>query len=328
MRRIFVRTGLFAAVLALASGVAAQEKKQIVIGTSSSSIPAGAARIAKEMGLFEKHGVDARVTALETGITATSGLLSGSLDFVTTGPSDVVLAQANGQDIVALTSVYRGFAANIVVSKEKMERAGVTPNSSVADRLKAMNGLTIASTSAGSTFTVGLKGATEGAGAKVNVTYMSQPAMIAAFQRGAIDGFTVSSPYYVQPIALGTAWMWISGPRGDFPKLNAPINSAVVITRRETAAKDPATAKKVVAVIEDFWKAVAERPADVKVAMKKLWPDLDAATLDAVFEIEKNSFKAKPITVEDMAHEIAFMKLGGFNIPQVDKLDPKKMIYP
>ena len=55
---------------------------------------------------------------------------------------------------------------------------------------------------------------------------------------------------------------------------------------------------------------------------------MDDKAIDAVYDIEAPGFMAKPLTVEDMAHDIAFMKLGGVNLPQADKLDPKRMLYP
>ncbi len=323
---IGILAGLLAAALFAAGPTSAQEKKQIRIATSSSSIPAGPARLAKELGLFEKYGIEATVTPMDTGITATSGLLSGSLDFVSTGPSDVVLAHGNGQNVVVVANGYRGFAANIVLSKAAQEKSGISADAPVAERLKVLNGLRIATTSAASTFAVGPKSAIEGAGGKVAFTYMAQPAMVAAFQRGIIDAFVVSSPYYVTPIRSGAGLMWISGPRGDFPTASAPANSSVIIARRDFVDANPDLVKRVVAAFADLAKAVDERPDAFKAAMRKLWPDLDQETVDLVFEVERAGFKASPVTVEDMARDIAFMKLGGVALPQADTLDPAKMV--
>jgi ABC-type nitrate/sulfonate/bicarbonate transport system substrate-binding protein len=250
------------------------------------------------------------------------------VDFVASGPSDVVMAQGRGQNVVALTSGYRGFAASIVISKVAADKAGVSGTSPISARLKALDGLTIASTSAGSTFTVGLKTAAESAGAKVNVVYMAQPAMVAAFQRGIIDGFTVSAPYYVVPVTNGSGVMWVSGPKGEFPKMSAPANSSVLMAKREFAEANPDLIKRVTAVFSDFWKAIDERPADVKAAIAKLWPDLDAKTIDIVFEAEAPGFKAKPLTIDDMQHEIDFMKLGKIELPHGDRLNPAAMLFP
>ncbi len=305
----------------------AQELRKISIALSSSSIPAGAARIAKEMGFFEKHGLSATVTPMDTGSVASAALMSGAVNFVTTGPSDVVVAQGRGLKIVALTAVYRGFAATIVLSKEAAAKTGVSPTAPIEARLKALNGLKIATTSASSTFAIAPKAATEGVGANINFVYMAQPAMVAALQRGIVDGITVSAPYYVPPVLAGTGVIWVSGPRGDFPKAAAPVNSVVVLVQQAFATANPELMKQVSASFADVWKAIDERPADVKAAMAKIWPDLDAKTIDLVFETEGPGFKAQPLTVDEMAHEIAFMKLGGADLPRGDSLDPAAMIF-
>jgi ABC-type nitrate/sulfonate/bicarbonate transport system substrate-binding protein len=322
-RRAFV-----AALACAACAAAAQQPRAITIVTSSASIPAGAARIAKELGLFDKYGLQAKVTPADTGSVASAALISGAVDFVTTGPSDVVSAQGMGQKVVALTAGYRGFAATLVLSKAAVEKVKVSPTAPVAARLKALDGLTIATTSASSTFAVGPKSAVEGVGAKMNFTYMAQPAMVAALKRGVIDGFIASAPFYLQPIIDGSGVIWIQGSKGEWPPKSAPVNSVVVIVKRDFADANPELMKRVTSVFMDLWKAMDERPADVKAAMAKLWPDLDAKTLDLVFESEAGGFKAKPVTVEDMAQEIAFMKLGGVNLPQMDRLNPAEMIYP
>jgi ABC-type nitrate/sulfonate/bicarbonate transport system substrate-binding protein len=45
---------------ALTGSALGQDLKPISIATSSSSIPAAPARVAKELGLFEKHGLKTR----------------------------------------------------------------------------------------------------------------------------------------------------------------------------------------------------------------------------------------------------------------------------
>jgi ABC-type nitrate/sulfonate/bicarbonate transport system substrate-binding protein len=302
--------------------------RKITIAMSSASIPASAARFAKAMGLFEKRGLDATITPMDNGSVATMGLISGSLDFVTTGPSDVVVSQGRGQDIVALNSVYRGFAAVIVLSKAAAEKVRVSPTAPTSDRFKALDGLSIASPSPTSTFTIAVKSSAEAVGAKVNFLYMAQPAMVAALQTGAIQGFVASAPYYVQPVLSGVGVIWINGPKAEFPPQFAPANSAVLITKRDFAVANPDLMQRTTAVFYDFAKAVNERPADVKAAIAKVFPGLDAKTMDLLFETESHGFEIEPLTVEQMAHEIAFMKTGGVNIPRIDSLKPEAMLFP
>lgn len=328
MFAVLRRFALPALLLAWSAHAPGQELKAISIATSSASIPAAAARLAKELGLFEKRGLKATVTPMDSGSVATAGLMSGSVDFVTSGPTDVIFAQGRGQKIVALTNGYRGFAATLVISKAIAEKAKVAPNAPINERLKLLDGLTIGSPSATSTFTVAVKSAAASVGAKVNFVYMAQPAMTAAFQTGAIQGLTVSAPYYVAPVVNGTGVIWLAGPKGDFPGASAPANSVVLIARADFAQAHPELVKQVNAVFADFWKAIDERPADVKAAMARLWPDLDARTINFVFDSEAPGFRAGALTAQDMAHELEFLKAGGVTLPQMDRLTPAGLMYP
>jgi ABC-type nitrate/sulfonate/bicarbonate transport system substrate-binding protein len=329
MMKIFQAFKSFVPVALLLAGMdiaAAQEKWNVRIGMSSSSVPAATARLAKEMGLFEKHGVDAKVTPMDNGTVATTALISGSVDFVTTGVSDLFASRSRGQDIVALTSAYRGFAAVVVLSKAAAERTKLAPDAPARERFKALDGLAIAGPSASSTFTQAVKISAEELGAKVRFTYMSQPAMIAALETGAIDGFIASSPYHVTPVIRGNAVLWINGPKGDFPPDNVPVNSTVVITKGGYARENPALVKAVKAAFADLSTAFEAEPAAVKAALQRVYPEITGKTLDLVFETDLPGFRTTPLTVEELAHDLAFTKKGGVSLPQEDRLDPNAVL--
>jgi ABC-type nitrate/sulfonate/bicarbonate transport system substrate-binding protein len=172
-----------AVVLTIVAGSAcAQQPRKIAIGIASTSISGGVARIAKEMGLFEKHGFDATITAMESGAVATSGLLSGSLDFATGGGSEVVIAQARGQQLVSVAPAFGRFGAVLVLSKAIVDKLDVSPTAPVNERFKALNDLIIASPAASATATLALKPSTEALGAKVRFSYMGFTAMNAALE--------------------------------------------------------------------------------------------------------------------------------------------------
>lgn len=320
---------LFAAFFALAAGTAlAQQKRQINIGLSSPSLPAAGARIAKEMGLFEKHGIDAKITPMDNASVATMGLISGSLDFTTTGGTDVVVSQARGQKLVAVNSIYSGFAGVLILSKSAADKLGVSPTASVAQRLKALDGLLIASPSATSTYTFAYKAAAEAAGAKIRFTFMAQPAMVAALETGAVQGIIAGSPIYARPLLGGTGVLWINGPKRELPAQYTPANAVTLNAKREFVEINRDLIQRIRAVFADFTKAVDERPADVKAAISKLFPDIDAKTLDLLYVTESVGFKAKPLTADDMAREIAFVKASGIPLPADATLDPAAMLVP
>ncbi len=322
--RKFPNLVLAVALLTAATAADAHEKRQISIGPSSTSIPVSGVRIAKELGLFDKHDIDAKVIALDNASVATTGLLSGSLDFAVINPTDVVITRSRGQNLVAVMSLYTEFPAVLVLSKTVADRLGVAADAPVPKRLQALNGLVIATPSATSSYTISLKSAAEAAGAKISFVYMAQPAMLAALEAGAIHGFVGSSPFYGVPVIAGKGVAWINGPQGEYPEKYALSNSIALITKEDFASRNRELVQDVVKVFEDLAAAIDQRPDEVKSAVARLFPDVDAKTLDVILKTEMTSFKARRFTTEHMTRAIDFLRLSGVALP--NDLDPAAMV--
>ena len=84
-------------------------------------------------------------------------------------------------------------------------------------------------------------------------------------------------------------------------------------------------AKRTCGVFDDLAKAVKERPDDVKAAMVRAYPDLDRPTIDLAFETNSLGLATKPLTAEDMAREIAFVKASGVDV-KTDGMDPASLL--
>ena len=305
----------------------ADNLRKVPIGLSSMTFAPAPARLADKMGIFAKHGLAPNFVVLDSGNAATAALLSGSLQVIVGGPGEHVAAAARGQDIVAIANVYQGLGGSLILSKAAVEKTGVAPDAPVAERLRALNGLLIGSSSATSSYTVAVKAAAESAGAAVRFTYMAQTVTPGAMEKGAIDGFMASAPVWSVPVISGNGLLWLSGPGGDFPAEYAPASSTSVQMLRPTAEKDPALVKAFRNTFADFVAAVKDRPEEVKAAVAALYPDLTSETVDVLFQKEAIAWAARPLTVDDMRHEIAFVKTAGANLPGVDKLDPAKLLF-
>jgi hypothetical protein len=83
------------------------------------------------------------------------------------------------------------------------------------------------------------------------------------------------------------------------------------------------------AIIAELGRAIVERPADVKKAVAKLYPDLPGDALDLLYSVESLSWNAKQLTPKDLAREIGLVKATGVNLPPaIDTLDPTVMLLP
>jgi ABC-type nitrate/sulfonate/bicarbonate transport system substrate-binding protein len=316
------------AVFISAGAVHAQQTRQITIANSSPSIGAAGGRIAKEMGLFAKYNIDPVFSVMDNSGVAIAALLAGSANLASAGTPELIVAHDRGQKLVAIATVYAGFSGSLVLAKSVVDKLGVSASAPVAERLKALNGLLIGSPSPTAIGSVILKGAMQAVGGDVRYTYLSQPTMPAALETGAIQGFQASAPAWVLPVVNGTGVLWISGPKGEFPPEQSPRVAAQLQTTRSYAEANPALMKDLASVFADLAKAVEERPNDVKAALMKLFPELNRATIDIVFDVESRGWKGQQATPQVMAHEIGLVKLSGIPLQNPAGLDPAAMLYP
>ena len=126
----------------------------------------------------------------------------------------------------------------------------------------------------------------------------------------------------------GSGVLWLNGPKGDFPVEFTPVSAMAVNTMRDYAEANPDIIRRVAAAFAEGARAVTERPAEVKAIVAKLYPDLDAATLDLLYAAESLGWRTAPLTPADMVREIAFVKSTGAQLPEIDRVDPASMLFP
>lgn len=316
-----------AALVASANSANAEEKlREFTITLSSSSLGVGAPRVAKEMGLFEKHGLSARIIPMDSGNTALTAVISKSADGALAGSGTVITAIARGQNLVPVVNGYGAFATTMVISKATMEKLGVSLDAPTKDRLKAVDGLLIGTPEPTAGSTLGFKGAAATVGAAMRFTYMAQTAMPAALEKGVIDGYLASAPYWAVSVASGRGVVWLSGPKGDLPPGTVNVSSTQLQMLREVAEKDPDLIKRVQAVFDDLHKAIDEHPDVVKAATARVYTDIDPKLLDIVFPYESAAWNAKLLTAQDWAGEIEFVKNSGTPIPGIEKVTPESLM--
>jgi NitT/TauT family transport system substrate-binding protein len=92
--------------LPLLSVARAQEKKLEPVSISYASVTGTRAPlwIGKDMGIFEKHGLDAKLILISGGLPAVSALIAGDVQFIGTGGSVVAAAAARGAPLVIVAT--------------------------------------------------------------------------------------------------------------------------------------------------------------------------------------------------------------------------------
>lgn len=327
MRRTLLKFLLASTIGALPAAAGAQQMREISFGLPSKSLVASPARMADELGLFAKHGLKPKFSYIDSTSATATALLSKSVEFSTTGISEVIAATARNQPLVVVANLYNGLAGALVLAKPVADRLGVKADAPIAQRLKALDNVLLASVSKISSLTIAYKGAANANGAEPRFSYMAVGAMGAALESGAIEGAVVTAPFWALQVLKGTGVLWLSPARGDLGKEFMPTTAAVTATTKALAESDPALVRKVALVFDDLAAAFTQRPAEVKAAIARLYPELDAKTLDLVFDMEAKAFAAKIMTPADVEHDIKHMKLSGLDLGPIDKVDPASVLF-
>jgi ABC-type nitrate/sulfonate/bicarbonate transport system substrate-binding protein len=325
--RIAAQGALLAAPFtrALAQTLAQTEPTDVSIAMSSSGLPFGGLRIAEHGGLFAKHGLKPRLIVSESGNAATTALLARSVDFAGSGPSEALTARARGQEIIVVGNLYRGLSGSLVLATAVIKKLGVKPDAPVADRLKALDGLTIATPSATSAYTGPVKNGAAQVGAKPKLIYMTQPAMVAALETGAIHGMIGAAPFSIAPVVKGSGAVWISGPRGQFPAELMPSSSACLQTSEAYAKANPDVVRRLQALLADLAAFIKQQPTDAKQALGKAYSTFDAATLDNVFEEDSENWSRPILTEADMEQERKILQETQ-SVPGLGDIDLKRFL--
>jgi ABC-type nitrate/sulfonate/bicarbonate transport system substrate-binding protein len=301
---------------------AAQDLREITFGLPSKSLVASAPRFADELGLFAKHGLKAKFAYIDTTAGTATALLSKSVEVAETGTTEVIAAAARGQRLEIVATHYKGLAGSLILGKATVEKLGVSPDAPPEARLKALNNVLIGSTSKVSSLTISMQNAASSQGAELRFSYMAIAAMSAALEAGVIEGASITAPGWAIPVVKGTAVLWLNPARGDLKPEWMPSSAAVTAVTREFRQTNPDVATKIAAVFDDLTKAFAERPSQVKAVVAKLFPEMDAKTLDLVFSLEAKAYITTPLTPADIAHDIRYMQASGADFGPIDTVEP------
>ena len=103
---VFVVILLLCAILAPGSVVHGLEKtpRPLIVSYASVSGTRGPLWIARDLGLFQKYGLDVNLIYIASGVTSVSALLGGSVQVIAASGSSAVAAAARGASVVIIAS--------------------------------------------------------------------------------------------------------------------------------------------------------------------------------------------------------------------------------
>jgi NitT/TauT family transport system substrate-binding protein len=225
---------------------------------------------ARENGVFARHGLDVEVKTAGEGAPAWQLVDRGATEFATTAADQVVIARANGHDVVALFAVYQTSPQGIMVHRArgftKIEDVFANPGTLAAENNPWLKYLR----------------KRFGGGPR---TGLRPPQVKITGYSGGVAAF-LAKPDHSQQCFIFSEPILAAKQGGDpqtFLIADAGYNpyTTVVIAKGDYVRKNPQIVASLVAACREGWQAYLDDPGPTNAVMGKLNRDMDAETFAA-----------------------------------------------
>ncbi len=253
--------------------------------------------IADDLDLWAKHGLKPKEVQI-AGLGSINAVISGSVDFAEASALSTMRAAARGQRLLIIANLHTRPMVQVSLRKSVADAAGIRPDTPFEKRGLALKDKVVVVDSINSVIHAYVRLIAARAGLDpdaVRIAPMQPLDMLAAYEKGQIDGMAQTLPWPMKPVQEGTAVMIGDGPKGEPADMNPSVNT-VVVTKAETCEKRPALCRKVGQTIADVVDIIEDRPADALAILKKRFNTLDGKLMEAAFEEVRIATARPPVT--------------------------------
>lgn len=261
-------------------------------------------------GFFKNHGLDVELTASQQGTTsAIAGLVSGDALSAMTGAPAAISPIREGAPVQMLFNASIGYSVQVVASNKMLKDKGITPESSLEDRVKAMKGETVAILNPGDSIDQLMRFVLPKYGMDPDkdirmLALSTYNNMFAAMKQDNIGVLAGSPPNGNQAESQDIGKILFTGD--EFTELKSyPYLIGLANTRQ--LKENPDRYKALVAGFADAMKLLRTDPDKGKQCLRKEFPDLDDATFEAAYKYTAERVPDSPLITED-----AFKALADF----------------
>ena len=265
--------------------------------------------VARETGIFTKHGLDVEVIATPTGVEGMNALIAGEVQFLQISGGTSASAALGGADVMVVGTTLDTLVQQLIARPE-------------IDRAEQLKGKAVGITRFGTSIDVGARLALRHFGlvaekevALVQVGGMES--MVTALQTNRIQAGILSYPAITQALKLGHHVLL------DVASLGIPYAFTGMTTRGRLIKEDPDMVRRYMMAQTE---AIARAKLDKSLALKVMGKYLRMANLTALAEsydvdVQKYMLKVPLTTTEAMKSVLD--DLAG-RIPKAKDADPKK----
>ncbi|NDB68317.1 MAG: ABC transporter substrate-binding protein [Methylocystaceae bacterium] len=291
--------GLTAAVLAATFMPPAHAQtanpKPVKVISSLPTLTSAATYLMSARGFDKKFGMAVDIT--QSGASSTiqvDAVLSGSAAFGHPGTATALQAIREGADIQIVGAITNNQIA-AVISNDALKKSGLALNAPIADRIKALKGMTIGTNPEGSTYALMLRLYLQEQGINPDkdvrlVGIAESSALITGMEQGRYDAIVSASGVVEQAISQKLGQLWFSGARGDIPGSEKSV-VAVIITHTNTVKNNPELVTAYRNAMNESLKALRQDHAGAgKTLQEKHFSKMDPALWNEVWTNTTNAY--------------------------------------
>lgn len=276
----------------VSQGVMAQKVKLVQVIPALSFAPT---YVAMDKGFFKEEGVQVSFQRVRGGAAGKAAISGGSAEFCACSGNDLVDMARKGIAALGVNGIATGMTMNIYVNNAFLARAkarGITPASSLRDRIRALKNAKLGVTSLGgapdlySRWLIGTVGLDHKKDIN-NIAIGTPPALRAAALKGSIDGFMLSPPLAQQMEfdKQGTILIYAT----EVPEFKAFVHE-VLITQKELIRKNRGLVEKVVRSFARSNNFIQDETAEASKFLQKRFARMNPEIITKSVEIMKGNF--------------------------------------
>jgi ABC-type nitrate/sulfonate/bicarbonate transport system substrate-binding protein len=297
-RRLAVLTALAFSLAAYRAGAQAPEKT--IVSLPAENFGFLPFYVAQDQHIFERQGLAVQKVVL-AGVGTTNGVISGAADFGFSNGASLTRAAARGQSLLAIAIMSDKPVWAIMMRKKLTAAAHFDPSAPLAERAKvfrlAHNFAIDSVNSVGHALTRVIQKIGGVDPEALPVTPLGAPEAIAAFARGAIDGFVSNPPWSEQILSTGDAVIIANSLTGDPPWMT-PFASGLVITRGALCSEHRSICIKLGHSLVEAVAFVHDHKPEALAVLRSHFPQIAPAVTEKSFAAVERSMPAKPAIVE------------------------------
>ncbi|EJJ25571.1 ABC transporter substrate-binding protein, partial [Rhizobium sp. CF142] len=280
--------GMTVGLLLATSTAMAQDAGPVKIISSLPTLTSSATYLMEARGYDKAHGLTTEIS--QSGGSSSlqiDAVVAGSATFGAPGTATALQAIREGADIKIIGSIAKN-QISAVIGNDALKKAGIPVTAPIADRIKAMKGMTIGTNPVGSTYYQMLRYYLQDSGIDPDndvrlVGMGDSSALISGIEQGRFDAIVSASGVVEQAISLNAGQLWFSGARGDLPGGEDSV-VCVVVARTDTIEKNPKLIEAFRAAMKDSLKAMREDRAETgKILRERFFTKLDSTVWETVW---------------------------------------------